>query len=371
MLQSVRPAAVEDRDGWLASARQWAASHVDTVDWKDAGAVGITSLPVPAGDGGAGAGYRTTCRALDAVADACGHGGFWFGVAAQLWSCQEPLVRFGTPEQKSRHLPGLMAGSHVGAHAVTEPDAGSDVLSMAATARDEDGRWHVSGTKTFVTNGQRADVFVALARTGRGTTIGAFTAFVVPREAAGVRVTPLRPAGLDDWDLGTVEFDDVVVDHDAVLGEVGGGYAILSHVMRVERALIMAPAVGIMRRSLRRAIAYLRARTQFGRPLVEHEPVRQRLVEAHLAVQTAADLVDRSAELADRNELSHSRASTTKLAVSRAYADLADNLAAVYGGYALFADSGIPALRAQALASRSYSGTSEMQSTIIAKELLT
>ncbi|MEU9055554.1 acyl-CoA dehydrogenase family protein [Streptomyces sp. NPDC048384] len=358
--------------GWLAGLRSWAAKYPEGDGlWRTAAAQGLLSLAVPESAGGGGAGYEAACLALEALAEETGLSGPPFAMAAQMWACQEPLLEFGTKAQHDRYLTPLIAGTAVGAFAATEYDSGSDLLSLRTRAdRDDQGHWRLNGAKTFITNGPTADVFLILARTAEGSALSGLTAFLVPRGAPGLHVgTVIEKTGLAGADLGSVHIDDCVLDDSDVLGGPGGGFAVLMHAMRHERAFILAPALGLMARALRRAVEHARSRSQFGHPLASYDTIRRRLVRMHLALTSARELLHATARHADTGTLDHGRSSLTKLHVSTEFNRFCEELPDVYGGYALLPETGATDLLADAVASRYYSGTSDMQMKIIAEGL--
>ncbi|GAB7180206.1 hypothetical protein ATKI12_0037 [Kitasatospora sp. Ki12] len=357
---------------WLHGFRAWAAkSSGGPAAWREAARQGLTSLAVPHELGGAGLGYEAACLALETLAEQTGDGGLAFSLAAQMWACQEPIAAFGTPAQRERHLEALLTGRAVGAFSATEYDAGSDLLSLRTTAaRATDGGWVLNGTKALVTNGPTADVFIVLARTGDGSPLAALTAFLVPRDTSGFSVgAPVEKAALDGAALSSLHLDDCRLPADAVLAGVGDGLAVLMHAMRHERAFILAPVLGLMSRALKDGIAHVRMRQQFGRPLSSFDTVRARVVRMHLSLTSARELLLASARAADAGTLDHPRASLTKLHVSTEFNRFCAELPDLYGGYSVLAETGALRLAADAVVSRYYSGTSDMQTKIIAEGL--
>ncbi|MFE3886278.1 acyl-CoA dehydrogenase family protein [Streptomyces lydicus] len=357
---------------WLAGLRSWAGkAPEEATAWRAAGAQGLLSLAVPEAAGGAGAGYEAACLALEAFAEESGLSGLPFSMAAQMWACQEPLLEFGSETQHARYLSPLMAGTAVGAFAATEYDAGSDLLSLQTRAeQDAEGRWRLNGTKTFVTNGPTADVFVIIARTAEGSSLSGLTAFLVPRDTPGLQIGKvIEKSALAGAQLCSLLMDDCVVENTDRLGGAGGGFAVLMHAMRYERAFILAPALGLMARALRQAVEHTRSRRQSGGPLSSYDTIRRRLVRMHLSLTSARELLCATARAADGNRLEHSRSSLTKLHVSTEFNRFCQELPDLYGGYALLPETGALALAADAVASRYYSGTSDMQMKIIAEGL--
>ncbi|MER5362410.1 acyl-CoA dehydrogenase family protein [Streptomyces sp. NPDC002785] len=362
----------EEFTGWLAGLRALADKcREDDGAWRKVASQGLLSLAAPEAAGGAGVGYEAACLALEAFAEESGLSGLPFAMAAQMWACQEPLLEFGNKAQHDRYLAPLMAGTAVGAFAATEYDSGSDLLSLRTRADQHgDGRWRLSGAKTFVTNGPTADVFLILARTAEGSALFGLTAFLVRRETPGLHIGKvIDKTALAGAQLSSLHLDDCVVDDADRLGGTSGGFAVLMHAMRYERAFILAPTLGLMAGALRQAIEHVRSRTQFGQPLGSYETIRQRLVRMHMSLTSAREVLYATARRADRGALDHGRSSLTKLHVSTEFNRFCQELPDLYGGYALLPETGATALLADAVASRYYSGTSDMQMKIIAEGL--
>ncbi|ONF67866.1 acyl-CoA dehydrogenase family protein [Amycolatopsis keratiniphila] len=357
----------------VTGVRHWARENnlLDTAAWRSGAECGLLSSPLPVTSGGTGAGFEMTCLALEAIADESGVGGLPFAFSAHLWAFQSPLAEFGTESQHATYLMGSLRGEVVGAFAATEPDAGSDLLSLRTKAEpDGSEHWRLTGRKTFVTNGPTADVFLVLARTGEGSALGALTAFLVPRATAGLVIGEEIPkAALAGARFNGLRLDDCVVSDRARLGEVGSGFAVLMHAMRYERAFILAPVLGLMARAQRRAVEYVNSRVQFGQAIGAYDAIRERLVRMYLNLTCAREILLGSARLADEGRLDHGRASLTKLSVSNEFTSFSRELPDLYGGYALLPETGAIQLMADALASRYYSGTSEMQIKVIAEGL--
>ncbi|MFE0508570.1 acyl-CoA dehydrogenase family protein [Streptomyces sp. NPDC058964] len=340
--------------------------------WAAAADLGLFTAPVPVQLGGSGTGYQKVCSTVAAMAEDTGISGPPFALSAHLWAFQSPVVEFGSPTQHEEYLSRSLAGELVGAFAGTEPEAGSDLLSLRTRAeRDEpSGGWVLSGTKTFVTNGPLADVFLVLARTADGSALGGLTAFLIPRETPGLEIGAEIPkTALPGARFNLLRLDGCRVADGARLGRVGSGFAVLMHAMRYERAFILAPTIGLMSRALRLAVGHARERVQFGRSIGSYDAVRGRIVQMHLSLTSAREFLEGTARLADAGHLDHGRASLTKLHVSAEFNTFCDALPDVYGGYALLPENGTVQLLADAVASRYYSGTTDMQIKVIAEGL--
>jgi L-prolyl-PCP dehydrogenase len=338
--------------------------------WGRCAAAGIQRLPVTPEDGGLGAGAGTVAATLEGLGYGCRDNGLVFALNAQLWGCELPLVRFGSEEQRRRWLPGLCDGSLVGAHAVTEPAAGSDALALATTATRSSGGWILDGEKTFVTNGPVADVFVVLARTDPALGFAGLSTFLVEREASGLQVAPpVAKMGLRSAPLGGLTFERCEVPRDALLGAPGSGLSIFMLTMRWERTLVLAGALGTMRHQLERTIAHAREREQFGRPLLDFQAVSHRLVDMKLRLETSRLLLYRTAGLLDSEAAADADAALTKLHVSECFVQSSLDALQLHGGSGYLAEPGLERDVRDAVASRLYSGTSEMQRNLVASQL--
>lgn len=339
-------------------------------DWRKCAELGVLSLPVPAPYGGVGASATTIAAALEGLGYGCADNGLIFSINAHMWACELPIVHFGTEEQRRRWLPGLCDGSLIAAHGMTEPESGSDAFALRTTAtRAKDG-WVLKGSKTFVTNAPDADLFVVFATTDRSLGFAGLCAFVVERETAGLEVgAPFSKMGLRTAHLGELFFDDCFVPIDALLGEAGGGMAIFNTSMRWERSLILAAAVGTMRRQLERCLAYARQRVQFGASIGSFQAVSHPLAEMRLRLQTSHLMLYRIAALLDAGAATDLDAAMTKLHLSESLVQSSLHSMQIHGGSGYVTESGLERDVRDALGSRIYSGTSEMQRNVIARHL--
>jgi alkylation response protein AidB-like acyl-CoA dehydrogenase len=173
--------------------------------WKKCAAFGIQGLPVPDEFGGSGADAMTTMLAMEALGHGCRDNGLLFSLHAHMWAVLTPILRFGTPEQKAAWVPGLVDGTLVGAHGMTEPDSGSDSFSLRAKATKRGDEYVLSGSKTFVTNAPVADVFIVFATTDRAKGMWGVTGFILPKDTPGLTVSkPIHKMGLKTSPMGEV-----------------------------------------------------------------------------------------------------------------------------------------------------------------------
>jgi alkylation response protein AidB-like acyl-CoA dehydrogenase len=338
--------------------------------WAKCAAIGLQGLPVPTEYGGAGAGATTIAAALEGLGYGCADNGLIFGLNAQMWACELPIVTFASEEQKRRYLPGLCDGSLIGAHAMTEPGSGSDAFSMATTAVPTAGGWVLNGSKTFATNAPEADVFVVFATTDRSLGFAGLSAFLIDRGAPGLTIgRPLSKMGLRTSHMSEVFLADCEVPADGLLASAGAGMAIFNTAMRWERGLILAAAVGTMRRQLERCVSYARERAQFGQPIAGFQAVSHPIAEMKLRLESARLILYRMAQLLDDRAATDLDAALTKLHLSECLVESSVAALQIHGGYGYMTEYGLERDVRDALASRLYSGTSEMQRNVIARHL--
>jgi alkylation response protein AidB-like acyl-CoA dehydrogenase len=335
--------------------------------WKRCAAFGIQGLPVPEEYGGGGADPLTIVLAMEALGYGCRDNGLIFSLNAQMWSCEMPLVKFGTEAQKQRYLPRLCDGSLVGVQAMTEPGSGSDAFSLTATATRKNGSYVLNGSKTFITNAPIADVFVVFASTSPGRRLGSISAFLVERDAPGVSTgPPFHKMGLRTSPMSEVVLSECEVPEENLLGTVGAGVAIFQSSMDWERSCILASAVGSMQRQLEQCVEYAKERTQFGQPIGRFQAVSHRIVDMKLRVETTRLLVYQQAWRKAQGRSSPLDAAMVKLHVSESYLMCSLDALQIHGGYGYMTESEMEREVRDAIGGRIYSGTSDIQRNIIA-----
>jgi alkylation response protein AidB-like acyl-CoA dehydrogenase len=341
-----------------------------TEEWRRCAQLGLQGMPVPSAYGGLGASATTIAAALEGLGYGCRDNGLIFSLNAQMWACAHPIIHFGTEAQKRRWLPSLCDGSLIAAHAMTESESGSDAFALRTTAtRIEDG-WLLNGSKTFATNAPESDLFIVFATTDASLGFMGLCAFVVERGTPGLEIgKPFSKMGLRTSHLGDLFFDDCHVGADALLGEPGGGMAIFNSSMRWERSLILAGAVGTMRRQLEQCVAYARDRVQFRTPIGSFQAVSHPLADMRVRLQTSHLMLYRTAGLLDSGTATDLDAAMTKLHLSEALVQSSLAALQIHGGYGYMTESGVERDVRDALGGRIYSGTSEMQRNVIARHL--
>lgn len=338
--------------------------------WRCCAEFGIQGLAVPEEDGGSGASLSTVILALEALGYGCRNNGLLFSLNAQMWACEEPIVRFGNPDQRLRYLPGLCDGSLVAAHAMSEPDSGSDAFALATSATRTDDGYLLTGSKTFVSNGPLADVFLVFARTRPEGGFGGISAFLVDRDSPGLEVgAPLHKMGLTGSPMSEVFLSECAVPESQRLGPEGAGLAVFTASMRVERSCILATAVGAMQHQFEASRDYSKARRQFGQPIASFQAISHRLVQMRLRLDTARLMLYRLARLLDEDGPVDLEAALTKLHISESYVASSLDAVQVHGGYGYLTEYGVERELRDAVGARLYSGTSEIQHNLAARAL--
>jgi alkylation response protein AidB-like acyl-CoA dehydrogenase len=335
--------------------------------WRKCAEVGLLGLPVPKAYGGAEADALTTMIALEALGYGCADNGLVFSLNAQLWACETPLVHFGTEEQKERYLPGLCDGSLLAAHGMSEPGSGSDAFALSTSAAEVDGGYVLDGTKTFVTNAPEADLHIVFATIDRALGFAGITAFLVDKGTPGLSVgKPLSKMGLRTSPMSEVFLERCEVPASAVLGKPGGGMVVFNSSMTWERGCILASTVGAMERQLETATEYARERRQFGAAIGSFQAVSRKLVDMRLRLETSRLLLYRLGWLLDSGEPATTESALVKLYLSESYVRSSLDALQVHGGYGYMTEYELERELRDAIGSRLYSGTSELQYNIVA-----
>lgn len=335
--------------------------------WKRCAGFGLTGLHVPAMYGGMAADPITIAVVLEALGYACEDNGLLFSLNAHLWSAVTPLLRFGSDEQKERHLPGLCDGSVIGVQGMTEPESGSDAFALSTTLTERRDRLVLNGSKTFVSNAPVADLFVVFATADREAGWPGLSAVLVERGTPGLTVgRPFDKMGLRTSPMAELSFVDCEVPASNRLGPPGAGMAVFAHSMDWERSYILATAVGTMQRQLERTISYAQQRRQFGRPIGSFQAVSHRIVEMKARVETSRLLVQRLAWLRATGQSTRTEGPLTKWLVSESWVANSLDAQQVHGAFGYLTEAGLERDVRDALAGRIYSGTSDIQKNLVA-----
>ncbi|SDE02935.1 acyl-CoA dehydrogenase family protein [Glycomyces harbinensis] len=281
--------------------------------------------------------------------------------------CAAAVTRYGSGEQRRRHLPGLAAGTGIGALALSEPGAGSDLAAVALEAAPDGDGFVLNGAKTWIAQGDIADVLVVLARTGDGPGPLGLTAFLVPGDAPGLKASPIGAIAPRSW--AEIAFTDCRVGPDAVLGERGRGYVVALDVLERARMTVAAAAVGFAARAFRLALDHARGRRAFGSRLADLQLVKSSLADMRVKLSAASLLTARAAWAADSGEDYAEASSTAKVYATEAAGEIVDAAVQIFGAAGLVADSPVERLYRQVRSLRIYEGPSEVLQMSIAESL--
>lgn len=355
------------RERWAEPRREGFFSRKE---WLQLGELGLLGLSIPKEYGGGGLGALETARQVEALGRGSVDTGIVFAASAHLFACAMPLAGFGSKEAKRRFLPGMTSGTLIAGNAITEDGAGSDVSRLATSATEVAGGFVLNGTKSFVSNGPAADVYVTYATTDPDAGHLGITGFVVEREAEGVRVgEPFDKMGLESVPAGSVTWENCFVPDEQVLGVPGQGGVIFQHSMGWERSCLFAGYVGVLDRLMELSVAYARSRKQFGASIGSFQTVSNRIVEMKLRLESARLLLYRACWEMDEGKASPTNIALSKIAISEAAVASALDAVKLFGGRGYLREHGIETVLRDVIPATIFSGTSDIQRLIIAKEL--
>jgi alkylation response protein AidB-like acyl-CoA dehydrogenase len=344
------------------------AGELSLDGWRACARFGLQGLPMPEAYGGAAADILTTMLTMEGLGYGCRDNGLIFAINAQMWSVQMPILDFGTPEQKERLLPPLVRGEWIGAHAMSEPDSGSDAYSLRARAERRNDGYVLNGTKTFVTNAPVADLTLVFATIDRSKGMWGVTAFLVERGTPGFRVSrQIEKLGLRTSPMAEVVLEDCFLPEASRLGPEGAGAKIFNSSMEWERSCILASHLGAMERQLEGSIRYARERQQFGQPIGKFQSVSNRIVDMRVRLETARLLLYKVAWMKKTGQPAVQEAALAKLYLSECFLQSSLDAIRVYGGYGYMTEFEVERDLRDSIGGTIYSGTSDIQRVIAAR----
>ena len=358
---------------FVPHADRWRQTRqVDRAAWLKAGEAGLLCASIPEAYGGGGGTLAHEAVIHQELTRAGLAGGFGAGNSVSSAIVAHYILAYGTEGQKQRWLPRMARGELVGAIAMTEPDAGSDLQGVRTTARPVDGGYRLNGQKTFISNGQTADLIVVVARTGDEP--GAKGLSLVAVEAAGAdgfrRGRKLEKLGMHAQDTSELFFDDVFVPAANLIGETPGlGFGQLMHQLAWERMIIALDATVNMERAVQLTVDYARERKMFGKALIAFQNTEFVLADAKTEATVARTLVDALMVRLLAGDLDAATAAMAKLWTTETQCKVIDACQQLFGGYGYMAEYPIAQLYADARVSRVYGGASEVMKLIIARTL--
>jgi isovaleryl-CoA dehydrogenase len=336
--------------------------------WRKLGDLGLLGITVEEEFGGTGMGYLAHVIAMEEISRASGAVGLSYGAHSNL--CVNQIRRNGTPAQKRKYLPKLVSGEHVGALAMSEPGAGSDVVSMRLRAERKGDRYVLNGSKMWITNGPDASTLVVYAKTDAAGGPRGITAVIVERGMEGFSTAQkLDKLGMRGSNTGELVFEDCEVPVENVLGEEGRGVSVLMSVLDYERAVLAGGSLGIMVACLDVVLPYVHERTQFDRPIGEFQLMQGKLADMYTALNAARAYVYAVAEACDRGETTRKDAAGAILFASERATWMAGEAIQCLGGNGYINDYAPGRLWRDAKLYEIGAGTSEIRRMLIGREL--
>lgn len=338
--------------------------------WGKCAQFGILGLPIPEIYGGSQLDLMTTILVLESLGYGCCDQGLLFSIHAHMWSIEIPILNFGTDDQKNRYLPKLCDGSWIGAHAMSEPDSGTDAFSFRMQAIKQGNYYILNGTKTFVTNAPEADLFVSFGSVDRSKGMWGVTAFIIERDTKGCTVgNKIEKMGLSTSPMAQVIFDECKIPAANVLGCEGQGATIFNHAMSWERSCILATTVGAMERQLETCLNYAKERKQFGKPIGNFQLISAKLADLKVRLETSRLLLYKAAWSQDNSDKNPIDSAIAKLYISESAIQSALDAIQIHGGYGYMKEYEIERDLRDMIGGKIYSGTSEIQRLTIARNL--
>ncbi|MED3549454.1 acyl-CoA dehydrogenase [Cytobacillus praedii] len=332
------------------------------------GELGLMGIPIPEQYGGSEMDFTSYIIAINELSKVSATVGVILSVHTSVGT--NPIVYFGTEEQKQKYVPKLASGEYLGAFCLTEPSAGSDAGGLKSKARKDGDHYIINGSKVFITNGGEADIYIVFASTNPELGSKGISAFIVEKDTPGLVI------GKDEHKMGLhgsrtlqLSFEDMRVPAENLLGEEGQGFKIAMANLDVGRIGIAAQALGIAEAALEAATGYAKERVQFGKPIAAQQGIGFKLADMATSVEAAKLLIYRAADLRQRGVKCGKEASMAKLYASRTAVEVTTDAIQVFGGYGYTEDYPVERYFRDAKITEIYEGTSEIQRIVISKQL--
>ena len=372
----------EDANALREMVHRWAqervkpmAAEIDKTNqfpnelWQEMGELGLLGITVPEKFGGAGMSYLAHVIAVEEIARASASVSLSYGAHSNL--CVNQIKLNGTDEQRQKYLPKLLSGEHVGALAMSEPSAGSDVVSMKLKAEKRNGYYVLNGNKYWITNGPDADTLVVYAKTDMDAGPKGITAFIVEKTMAGFSTSPhFDKMGMRGSNTAELIFDNVEVPFENVLGEEGRGVRVLMSGLDYERVVLAGIGTGIMAACLDEVMPYVSERQQFGQPIGNFQLMQGKIADMYTAMNSARAYVYEAAKACDRGEITRQDAAACCLYASEQAMVQAHQAVQALGGAGFLNDAAVGRLFRDAKLMEIGAGTSEIRRMLVGRELM-
>ena len=337
--------------------------------WPEMGALGLLGVTVDETYGGAGLSYLAHTVAVEEVARASASVSLSYGAHSNL--CVNQINLNGTEAQKQKYLPGLISGAHVGALAMSEAGAGSDVVSMTLSAEKRNDHYRLNGEKYWITNGPDADTLVVYAKTDIDAGSRGITAFLIEKSMTGFSTSAhFEKLGMRGSNTAELIFEDVQVPFDNVLGAVGRGAAVLMSGLDFERVVLSGIGTGIMAACLDEIMPYMVERKQFGQSIGDFQLMQGKIADMYTAMNSARAYVYEVAKACDRGDVTRQDAAACVLYASEQAMKVAHQAVQAMGGAGFMADSPVARIFRDAKLMEIGAGTSEIRRMLVGRELM-
>ena len=337
--------------------------------WREMGDLGLLGITVPEEFGGAGMGYLAHTIAVEEVARASASVSLSYGAHSNL--CVNQIKLNGTDAQRRKYLPGLISGEHVGALAMSEPGAGSDVVSMKLRAEKRNDRYVLNGNKYWITNGPDADTLVVYAKTDPEAGSKGITAFIVEKSMKGFSTSKhFDKLGMRGSNTAELIFEDVEVPFENVLGEEGRGVRVLMSGLDYERVVLAGIGVGIIAACLDEVMPYMAERKQFGQPIGNFQLMQGKIADMYVALNTSRSYVYEVAKACDRGDVTRQDAAACCLYASEQAMVQAHQAVQAMGGAGYLSDNPVGRIFRDAKLMEIGAGTSEIRRMLIGREMM-
>lgn len=332
------------------------------------GELGLMGIPVPEQYGGSEMDFTSYIIAINEISKVSATVGVILSVHTSVGT--NPILYFGTEEQKQKYVPKLASGENLGAFCLTEPSAGSDAGSLKTKAIKDGDHYVINGSKVFITNGGEADIYIVFALTNPELGSKGISAFIVEKDTPGLVIgKDEKKMGLHGSRTVQLSFEDMRVPEANLLGKEGEGFKIAMANLEVGRIGIAAQALGIAEAALEAATAYAKERVQFGKPIAAQQAIGFKLADMATAVEASKLLIYRAANLRQMGIKCGKEASMAKLFASKTAVDVTTEAIQVFGGYGYTEDYPVERYFRDAKITEIYEGTSEIQRIVISKQL--